>query len=92
MCVISVGSFIWTHVTNLQETGLPSKIEIQSLLSNSHFQEKFKTDFRKFSKHIELSGFYDELNIGKIEFSFRTYQHFRNTYWYIISQSLVLIL
>lgn len=64
----SVGSFVWTHLTNLQETSVPSKIEIQSLLSNRKFEEKFKSDFRKFSKNIEFSGFYDPLNVGKKKF------------------------
>ncbi|KAL7644594.1 UNVERIFIED_CONTAM: hypothetical protein RMT77_004131 [Armadillidium vulgare] len=62
--VNQVGSFIWTHLTNLQESSIPSKIELQSLLSNRHFEEKFKSDFRKYSKNIEWSGFYDTLNVG----------------------------
>ncbi|KAF2366665.1 Lipid transport protein N-terminal [Trinorchestia longiramus] len=60
----SVGSFIWTHLTNIQEGSLPSRLSVQGLLSNQKLQEKFRTDVRKFSRNYEWSAFYDPLNIG----------------------------
>lgn len=61
----AVGSFVWTHLQNLKETGMPSRAEVQGLLSNQEISSKFSVDVRKFSRNIEWSGFYDELNIGK---------------------------
>ncbi|XP_071518164.1 uncharacterized protein [Panulirus ornatus] len=62
--VNQVGSFVWTHLQNLKETGMPSRAEVQGLLSNQEISSKFSVDVRKFSRNIEWSGFYDELNIG----------------------------
>ncbi|XP_068244762.1 uncharacterized protein [Palaemon carinicauda] len=62
--VNQVGSFIWTHLQNLRETGLPSKYGLQSLLSNEEIVSKFSADVRKFSRNFEWSGFYNDLNAG----------------------------
>ncbi|XP_018021013.1 uncharacterized protein LOC108677311 isoform X1 [Hyalella azteca] len=62
--VNQVGSFVWTHLTNIQEGSLPSRNAVQALLSNQILQEKFRTDLRKFSRNYEWSLFYDPLNIG----------------------------
>jgi len=61
----TVGSFIWTHITNIQEGGLPSKITLQGLLSSLELKDKYNTDARKFSRNYEWSAFYDPMNIGK---------------------------
>lgn len=63
--VLTVGSFVFTHLENIKETGMPSRAELQSLLSNQDISSKFTPDVRKFSRNIELSGFYDQLNVGK---------------------------
>jgi hypothetical protein len=62
--VNQVGSFVWTHLTNLQETSSPSKQAIRHMLSSEFLRNKFNTDVRKFSRNIEASAFWDELNAG----------------------------
>lgn len=62
--VNQVGSFVWTHLLNMKESGLPSRAEVQGLLSNQEIASKFSADVRKFSRNFEWSGFYDDLNIG----------------------------
>lgn len=59
-----VGSFIWTHLTNLQETASPAKASIRAILENIQLQKQFDLDKRKFSRNIELSTFSELLNIG----------------------------
>lgn len=60
-----VGSFVWTYLTNLQETALPSRAELAGLLADEQFSTKFSTDIRKFSRNFEFSTFYDDVNLGK---------------------------
>ncbi|KAK8390621.1 hypothetical protein O3P69_010366 [Scylla paramamosain] len=62
--VNQVGSFVWTHLENLKETSMPSRAHLQGLISNEDIASKFTADVRKFSRNIELSGFYDQLNVG----------------------------
>lgn len=59
-----VGSFVWSHLTNLAKTSSPQKVELQGLLADSKLDEKFRMDFRKFSKNYEYSLFFDEYNFG----------------------------
>lgn len=59
-----VGSFIWTHLTNLQETKDPSKQYIKSLLNNVELAKKFNTDARKFSRYFEKTLFFESMNAG----------------------------
>ena len=60
----AVGSFVWTHLTNLQETSSPSKQDIRHMLSSDFLRNKFNTDVRKFSRNFEASTFWDQLNVG----------------------------
>jgi len=62
--VNQVGSFVWTHLTNLQETSSPSKQQIRQMLSSEFLRNKFNTDVRKFSRNVEVSSFWEELNMG----------------------------
>jgi len=62
---MKVGSFVASYLRNLQETALPSKAELQGLVSDEKFSQKFGTDFRKFSRNLEMSAFYDDFNFGK---------------------------
>jgi len=64
-----VGSFVWTYLTNLQETALPSKAELQGLLQDEILSSKFTPDIRKFSRNFELSSFYEDANLGENEIS-----------------------
>jgi len=59
-----VGSFIWTHLANLQETASPTKMSVRAILENIQLQKQFDLDKRKFSRNIELSTFSELLNIG----------------------------
>lgn len=62
--VNQVGSFVWSHLTNLEKTSSPQKVELQGLLADNKLNDKFKLDFRKFSKNYEYSLFFDEYNFG----------------------------
>jgi hypothetical protein len=62
--VNQVGSFVYSHLTNLAKTSSPQKVELQGLLADNKMDEKFKMDFRKFSKNYEYSLFFDEYNFG----------------------------
>jgi hypothetical protein len=62
--VNQVGSFIWTHLTNLQETSSPHKQKIRDILENEVLKKTFDLDKRKFSRNIEMSLFSELLNMG----------------------------
>ncbi|XP_043065229.1 LOW QUALITY PROTEIN: uncharacterized protein LOC108101203 [Drosophila ficusphila] len=59
-----VGSFVWSHLTNLAKSNSPVRIEAQGLLLNDELSERFKMDIRKFSRNYEHSLFFDEYNFG----------------------------
>lgn len=59
-----VGSFIWTHLTNLQETASPAKASVRAILENTQLQKQFDLDKRKFSRNVEFSTFSELLNVG----------------------------
>ena len=64
--VNQVGSFIWTHLTNVQETKSKDqwKIYLKNVIGSEELQSKWNTDPRKFSRNIELSHFANELKVG----------------------------
>ncbi|XP_043224104.1 uncharacterized protein LOC122382611 isoform X2 [Amphibalanus amphitrite] len=62
--VNQVGSFVWTHLMNLQETASPYQLEVQGLLADLHLQNKFSIDTRKYSRNFEISGFNSEYHVG----------------------------
>jgi len=62
--VNQVSSFVWTHLTNIQETTSPDKQGVRELLSNDFLKKKFETDARKFSRNYEVAKFWEEQNIG----------------------------
>ncbi|KAG1669608.1 Apolipophorin [Nymphon striatum] len=62
--VNQVGSFVWTHLTNMQETTDPCKKDIKELLRNVFLEKKFSTDARKFSRSFEKSLYSEKLNSG----------------------------
>ncbi|CAH1773813.1 unnamed protein product [Owenia fusiformis] len=59
-----VGSFVWTHLTNLMETSDPQKQNIRAILEDATLKKEFDMDKRKFSRNIELSFFSEMLNTG----------------------------
>ena len=61
-----VGSFVWTHLTNIQESQSlsPYKLALKDLIGQDFLQNKWKTDVRKFSRYFESSYFAKDLNAG----------------------------
>lgn len=60
----SVGSFVWSHLMNLYSSASPTRVEIQSLLTDRDLDSKFNSDVRKFSRNYENSFFSEEYNVG----------------------------
>ena len=61
-----VGSFIWTHLTNLMETSSPHKQDIRLILEDMELAKTFDMDKRKFSRNLEWSAFSETINTGAI--------------------------
>ena len=61
-----VGSFVWTHLTNLQESQSLSehKQSLKTLVGRDFLQNKWRTDVRKFSRYFETSYYAKDLNVG----------------------------
>lgn len=59
-----VGSFVWSHLKNMLSSSSPTRIEIQSLLTDRELGNKFNSDLRKFSRNYESSFFSEEYNFG----------------------------
>ena len=57
--VNQVGSFVWTHLTNLQETQSisPNKRALKRLVGTEFLKNKWNTDVRKFSRFFETSHY-----------------------------------
>lgn len=62
--VFLVGSFVWSHLMNLYNSASPTRVEIQSLLTDRDIGNKFNSDIRKFSRSYENSFFSEESNVG----------------------------
>ncbi|XP_036371107.1 uncharacterized protein LOC118768536 [Octopus sinensis] len=59
-----VGSFIWSHLQNMQQTSDPHLQHIRSFLDLEDFSKKFNLDKRKFSRNYEGSFFSKDMNAG----------------------------
>ncbi|XP_042874952.1 uncharacterized protein LOC122255069 [Penaeus japonicus] len=62
--VNQVGSFIWTHMTNMQESAAPEKQWVREMIGEELLQKKFSTEALKFSRNYESSFFMNEINTG----------------------------
>ena len=62
--VNQVGSFVWTHLTNLQESAAPEKQWIRHLIGEELLQNKFNTESLKFSRNYESSFYTNRSEIG----------------------------
>ncbi|CAH1641791.1 unnamed protein product [Spodoptera littoralis] len=63
--VNQVTTFVWSHLRNLAESSLPSRVEIQGLLSGNqipHLEDS--PDFRMYSRNYEQGVFFDQYNAG----------------------------
>ena len=61
-----IGSFVWTHLTNLQETTSKDtwKMKLKNIVGSDFIQNKWNTDPRKFSRNIEISYHSNDLRVG----------------------------
>jgi len=57
--VNQVGSFMWTHLTNLQESSHVFKQEIREILEDEHLEREFDMDKRKFSRSVTHNELWD---------------------------------
>lgn len=62
--LFSVLSFVWTHLTNLQESTSSWRTDVREMLRDNHLANKFRTDVRKFSRNYETSFYSDVLDSG----------------------------
>lgn len=63
VCIL-VGSFVWTHLTNLQESSTRWKQTLKNLIENEFLRNKFSTDMRKYSRNYEFSTYSDSFHAG----------------------------
>ncbi|XP_042241489.1 vitellogenin-like [Homarus americanus] len=59
-----VRGFILSHLLNLQDTNTPHKDYLRYLLTNTLLPRDYKTDFRKYSRNIDMSYFAPSLGVG----------------------------
>ncbi|KAK6188791.1 hypothetical protein SNE40_004897 [Patella caerulea] len=59
-----VGSFIWSHLTNLMETDCPHKQNLKAIVSDEILKKVFDLEKVKYSKNYEGSFMFDRLNTG----------------------------
>ncbi|XP_077982070.1 uncharacterized protein LOC144437076 [Glandiceps talaboti] len=59
-----VGSFIWSHLKNLNETSDPLKQDIRKMLGKTKLMKNFDKDPRKFSRAFETSMFSEKMSVG----------------------------
>ncbi|KAK4294432.1 hypothetical protein Pmani_032938 [Petrolisthes manimaculis] len=62
--VNQVGSFVWTHLTNMQESAAPGKQWFRQIIGEELLHNKFNTNALKYSRNFETSFFTNELNAG----------------------------
>ena len=62
--VNQVGSFVWTHLTNLQESAAPEKQWVRHLIGEELLQNKFTTEALKFSRYYESSFYMNTTKVG----------------------------
>jgi Domain of unknown function (DUF1943) len=53
-----------SHLESLKKSSIPSRVEIQGLLTDANLKTKFSNDARKFSQHIEKSVYHEGYNVG----------------------------
>lgn len=62
--VNQVGSFVWSHLTNLMETSSPLKQDIRKIINNKRLKKEFNLEKLKYSRNYEASFFLEKLNTG----------------------------
>ncbi|XP_041357844.1 uncharacterized protein LOC121374798 [Gigantopelta aegis] len=61
-----VGSFIWSHLTNLMESASPHKQSIKAILEKEDLKKEFDLEKLKYSRNYEGSLFFERLNTGAV--------------------------
>lgn len=61
--LIQLKAFIYSHVTNLQESSSPLKENIKKILLEFHFDPQ-PLDIRKYSQYVEWSTYFERMNMG----------------------------
>lgn len=68
MCLIflvsQVGSFVWSHLSNMMETSNPLKQDVKQMLKDIELKKMFDLNPLKFSRNYEKSAFLKMLNSG----------------------------
>merc|ERR1739838_317567 len=59
-----VGTFVWTHLSNLQESGSHEKQWIRTLIGEDSLKTKFNSTAIQFSRNMETSFYMEELGLG----------------------------
>ena len=59
-----MGSFVWSHLSNLQETSSPHKQTVRQMLSDVKLPAEFDLGRLQFSRNYEGSVFLQRLNSG----------------------------
>ena len=59
-----VGSFVWSHLSNLQETSSPHKQAVRELLKRVQLPAKYNLGRLQFSRNYEGSAFLQRLQSG----------------------------
>ena len=59
-----VGSFVWSHLTNLMESSSPHKQGIRGILENEELKKEFDLEKIKYSRNYEGSFFLEKFNTG----------------------------
>ncbi|XP_063427202.1 apolipophorins-like [Mytilus trossulus] len=62
--VNQVGSYVWSHLTNLMETSSPLKQEIKNIINDQALKKEFDLEKLKYSRNYEGSFFLEKLNTG----------------------------
>ena len=62
--VNQVGSFVWTHLTNLMKSSSPHKQGLRDILEDEKLKTEFNMDKRKFSRNYEISYFSEKFGTG----------------------------
>ncbi|XP_050403910.2 uncharacterized protein LOC126819756 [Patella vulgata] len=59
-----VGSFVWSHLTNLMETSNPHKQNIRFILEDARLKKEFNMEKLKYSRNYEGSFMLEKINTG----------------------------
>ena len=72
MFLITVGSFVWSHLQTTIKSSFPNRVEVQAMLQDEHFNDKFNKDFRKYSRNYENSFYLNQFGVGEYRLYLQT--------------------